>query len=307
MNKFNLAWNARGIDVTEAIDDENILKFADGSLRVTIPKEVLGGSHLAIDLAQEIRISAYLQSMDDVMVVAQLVDIIRRHTRVAPQLTLQITSPIYSRYDRVMFDERNDGFGAQTFVRFIKATGVDTVELYDPHSDMIGKLFELHGLKVKSASQGKILRSTLGITDYIRIYPDKGSLNKRESHPAYAPVIFDKIRNSETGKITGIECLEGQGFLRTEQDAPFLIIDDICEGGGTFLGVAKEFWKLSNPANELQLQVTHGLFTNNAIVRLFQEGFFSQVSAYIMKESTYNAIPEEYRERVVAHHIVKGI
>lgn len=307
MNKFNLTWNNRGIEVSQEVAKDNIIEYPDGSICVTLPKEILGGTPLAIDLAHEIAISAYIQNMDDVMIVAQIVDIIRRHTRVAPQLTLQITSPVYSRYDRVMLADRNDGFGAQTFVKFIKATGVDTVELYDPHSDTLGKLFELHGLKVKTVSQGKILRSTLGITEYIRIYPDKGSLSKRESHPAYAPVLFDKVRNLETSKIIGIECVEGQGFLRNEQDVPFLIIDDICDAGGTFLGVAKEFWKLSHSANELQLQITHGLFTKNAIARLFEEGFFSQISAFIMKESTYNEIPEQYRERVIVKHIVKGV
>lgn len=308
MKKFNLSWTLDGIQMSECLDSrEDILKYNDGSVRVTIPNEVLTGTSLSLDLANDINISAYLESLDDLMVVAQIVDIIRRNTRVVPQINLQITSPMYSRYDRVMHKEKNDGFGASTFVKFIKATGVDSVELYDPHSDTLGKLLDLHGLSVTQIPQSKLLRQTIGIKEYIRVYPDKGSLKKQDPLHAYAPVIFNKLRDAESGRITGISCVEGQGTLTIEQDAPFLIVDDICEGGGTFLGVAKEFWKLSHSANELQLHVTHGLFTNNAISRLIEDGMFSKISAYIMKESTYLEIPDEYKSRVEVKHLVVGV
>lgn len=307
MNKFNLMWNNNGIEVSEALDQKDILTFSDGSIRVTLKKEILKDSPLSLEYAQDIKISAYVQGMDDLMVVAQIVDIIRSNTRVCPSITLQITSPVYSRYDRIMLNDRNDGFGAKVFVKFVKATGVNSVELYDPHSEVLGNLLMLEGIKVTSIHQMKLVHSTLGINEYIRVYPDKGSLKKSDTHHAYAPVKFDKVRSTETGRISGIVCVEGQGFISQEQDVPFLIIDDICEGGGTFLGVASEFWKMSNSANELQLHVTHGLFTNSAITKLFNEGYFSQVSAYIMKESTYNAIPDPYRKRVIVKHLVRGI
>ena len=40
---------------------------------------------------------------------------------------------------------------------------------------------------------------------------------------------------------------------------PCIIVDDICDGGGTFLGLAAELKKLN--AGALILAVTHGLFT----------------------------------------------
>lgn len=305
MNKFNLSYNVGGIELQDAISSEDILVFADGSVRVKLNPEIFKGS-LSCTLAESFKIGAYIQSMDDLMVVAQIVDILRKNTRVIPQFTLQITSPVYSRYDRVMLEDRTDGFGLNTFVKFIKVTGVDTVELYDPHSEVFGKLLELNGLKVITQLQAKIVQLTLGIHDFIRVYPDKGSL-KKQCGNGYAPVIFDKVRSVDTGRILGVECIEGRKILSNEQDAPFMIVDDICEGGGTFLGVAKEFWKLSHSANELQLMVTHGLFTKNAFENLFNLGFFSKISAFIMKESTYNSIPEEYLDRVTVKHIVKGI
>ena len=40
----------------------------------------------------------------------------------------------------------------------------------------------------------------------------------------------------------------------------FIIIDDICDGGATFVNIAKELKQL-NPSAALHLVVTHGLFT----------------------------------------------
>lgn len=305
MKKFNITYNVGGIEVQESLTD-NLLTYADGSIRVALSPDIFRGS-LSCDLADSFKISAYITGIDDLMVVSQIVDILKRNSRVTPKFTLQITSPAYSRYDRIMLEEKNDGFGLLSFVKFIVATGVDTVELYDPHSDVFQRLLESHGLKVNVVLQKVLFNTTTGGKhDYIRVYPDKGSLNKPFGS-GYAPVVFHKHRNPENGRITAIECVEGRGAVSTEQDAPFVIIDDICEGGGTFLGVAKEFWKLSHSANELELYVTHGLMTKNSIHDLLDVGMFSKIYVCIMKQSTYDAIPEVFRGRVVVKHLVEGL
>lgn len=305
MKKFNIAYNINGVEVQESLTD-SLFTFMDGSIRVKLSPEMFRGA-LSCEYAQEFKISAYITGLDDLMVVSQIVDILKRNTRVTPTFTLQITSPAYARYDRVMLDEKNDGFGLLSFVKFIVATGVDAVELYDPHSDMFQRLLEAHDLKVGVVHQKVLFNSTTdGKHDYIRVYPDKGSLNKQFGS-GYAPVVFHKHRNPETSRITAIECVEGRGILNSEQDAPFIIIDDICEGGGTFLGVAKEFWKLSHSANELELYITHGLMTKTSIPDLFNTGMFSKIYVCIMKESTYDAIPEVFKGRIVVKHLVEGM
>jgi len=40
----------------------------------------------------------------------------------------------------------------------------------------------------------------------------------------------------------------------------FLIVDDICDGGGTFIGLGEAIKKI-NPSAKLELFVTHGFFT----------------------------------------------
>lgn len=67
-----------------------------------------------------------------------------------------------------------------------------------------------------------------------------------------------KHRNVSTGKF--------EGFSVPDVDAaqPAIIIDDICDGGGTFLGIAGELRKQHGdwwPAKSLGLYVTHGIFS----------------------------------------------
>jgi ribose-phosphate pyrophosphokinase len=63
-----------------------------------------------------------------------------------------------------------------------------------------------------------------------------------------------KSRDVKTGKLTGFkvyaEDLEGKDCL---------IVDDICDGGGTFIGLAGELKKKN--AGNLYLAVTHGIFS----------------------------------------------
>ena len=304
MNKFNVSYSVDGIDVINAITNQDIIKFKDGSVNVTVPNEWFTGN-LNPNKSSLVTVAAYLQSMDDLMVVAQIFDVFNRKV---PDIKcrLKITSPIYSRYDRVMLEGMNDAFGAKIFSNFLCAIGASDIVLYDPHSEVLQHQLVNKYLPVVVMQQQNIFNATCGVVEYIHVYPDKGAL-KKQFQNGFSSVIFDKTRDVETGKILGIQCIEGKGFIHTEQDSPFIVVDDICEGGGTFLGLAKEFWSISHPANELELFVTHGLFTNNAIVRLFTEGLYSKINCFIMKESTYKEIPEEFLDRINVKHIVEGI
>ena len=64
-----------------------------------------------------------------------------------------------------------------------------------------------------------------------------------------------KTRDFESGKLTG---------FHMEDDLPttgrFLIVDDICDGGGTFVGLAAAI-REKTPHVGLDLWVTHGIFS----------------------------------------------
>lgn len=88
-----------------------------------------------------------------------------------------------------------------------------------------------------------------------------GSLHAQHVAEALGVPIFQalKHRDPATGKLSGFTCesLPEEGNL--------LIVDDICDGGGTFLGLADATGIRSD---RMGLWVTHGIFSGNALDRL---------------------------------------
>ena len=110
-----------------------------------------------------------------------------------------------------------------------------------------------------------------------------------------------KKRNAETGEFLGFEVPDSIEFV---SDAPILIVDDICDGGGTFNGVFDELVKngsLLGPDKDtrVSLFVTHGIFskgfnelekrffriytTSSIIFAHHEEESFEKISRYIVE------------------------
>ena len=69
------------------------------------------------------------------------------------------------------------------------------------------------------------------------------------------PIIrADKIRDTMTGALSGFEVYADD---LTGKDV--VILDDLCDGGGTFIGLAKKLREKG--AAKITLYVTHGMFT----------------------------------------------
>jgi len=87
------------------------------------------------------------------------------------------------------------------------------------------------------------------------IAPDKGAKDRATgvAQALNLPVYFaGKTRDVETGALTGFT------WPAEAEQGRFLLVDDICDGGGTFLGLVAEAPERNV---EVDLYVTHGLFT----------------------------------------------
>lgn len=94
------------------------------------------------------------------------------------------------------------------------------------------------------------------------IAPDKGSVERANAAADYLQcqvIQCDKKRDFETGKLSGF-MVPAHVRDSYKPDARFLIVDDICDGGGTFIGLLEEFRKLM-PDAPVDLYVTHGIFS----------------------------------------------
>jgi ribose-phosphate pyrophosphokinase len=143
---------------------------------------------------------------------------------------------------------------------FINSMGFDKVTIWDAHSNVSPS----HINNVVNVSQLEILQRCDALTQRIAtgeltlVSPDAGASKKTETiakaYPDSAKVIqAKKRRDLDTGAI-----------IRTEVDGDIvgkqlLIVDDICDGGRTFIELAKVLKAAG--ASYIGLFVTHGIFS----------------------------------------------
>lgn len=91
----------------------------------------------------------------------------------------------------------------------------------------------------------------------IIVFPDHGASERYSTH--LPRIVCGKTRNQATGAITGHK-IEEQSEIGVEPGNHLLIIDDICDGGATFISVAK---MLHGDTKNLKIDlfVTHGIFS----------------------------------------------
>lgn len=233
--------------------DVETFAFPGGERHVRLPASML-------DIADQFNswaIEAYLYDAAGVMDLLLATDAIRRAIPAGASLRLVMPYVPYARQDRVALP--GEALSAKVFANLINSQGYTSVEAWDPHSDVIPALID--NLRVTPTSS--LITSALsgnGQAQLLRecafVAPDAGA-RKRVSELARvfgAEVVYaDKVRDLMTGKLSGTRVPD------VLPERPLLVIDDLCDAGGTFLLLADALRaKTSQP---LYLYVTHGLFT----------------------------------------------
>lgn len=172
--------------------------------------------------------------------------------------------------------DRGQPFGARTYAQFLGEMWIDQYIAYDPHSPVIIdelKLWVKDDAVVTVIKPEDILNTRNSKIVMPNIYdgiiaPDKGALDRAQGVadqfmlPIYTA---EKSRDFETGKLTGFK-------IDLPETGKFLIVDDICDGGGTFLGLADASGKSKQ---DLHLYVSHGVFSKQALPNLAEK--FGQI------------------------------
>lgn len=169
---------------------------------------------------------------------------------IAPGLivNLKIAYMPYSRMDRT---EGTKVFTLKTVAKRINGMKFNMVVVYEPHSDvtpaLLDRVFPIQLTKL-------ILPDALEKIGFDKekdflCYPDAGA-QKRYSMPGFNHVVANKERDWESGRIKSLEIVGD-----VTEGAKFVIIDDLCSYGGTFMLTAEALKEKG--AGEVHLVVAH--------------------------------------------------
>ena len=204
-----------------------------------------------IEADEAVMITTRIKNFNDVGLLLLANDALRRMG--VRQISLFLPYFPAARQDRVMV--AGEPLSVKVYADLINAANFYEVIIVDPHSEVTSALLNNATTISNHEFAAKCVE---GRKDYILISPDGGALKKIYKLSAFldgVPVVeCSKKRDVKTGKLSG--------FTVYEEDlkgATCVIVDDICDGGGTFLGLATEL-KAKN-AGELILIVTHGIFS----------------------------------------------
>lgn len=158
--------------------------------------------------------------------------------------------------------DRGSPFAAKVYADIINSFKLDEVVIFDPHSPVIVELLN----NVRVVDSARIIRRviagrSLEASDqgYVGVIaPDTGAIARAQAaaDALHLPLFkATKERDFATGRLTkfAIEELPAEGRL--------LVVDDICDGGGTFRGLANV---AGVGRGRLSIWVSHGVFSGRA-------------------------------------------
>ncbi|WOZ57449.1 ribose-phosphate pyrophosphokinase [Pseudomonas phage vB_PseuGesM_254] len=218
----------------------------------------------------EVWLTAVLKNSDDIMQMLLVVNAIRQQN---PKTTIYALIPYvpYARQDRVC--DEGEALSIQVMAQLINSCKFAQVTILDPHSLVTPALIE----NVTVEDQVSIFGDALEWSKYILVAPDAGARKKVEAFAkavgAKGILYADKKREMSTGKILGIELLG-----RVDPSENYIVLDDICDGGRTFIELADRFPIVKS----LSLVVTHGIFSKgvNAVASSYDHIYTTNSLGY---------------------------
>lgn len=190
-------------------------------------------------------------------------DALRRIVGKLVNIELAIPYFPYARQDRVCVE--GEALGAAVIAGFINGLGFSKVTISDAHSDvspaLINNVVNVPQIDILKKCDGLCKRLSAG--ELTLVSPDAGASKKTlkiaEAFNGIPQVIAaQKVRNLQTGEIIKTEINQDVTGKKV------LIADDICDGGRTFIELAKILRERG--AVEVSLFVTHGIFSKGLSV-----------------------------------------
>lgn len=215
-----------------------------------------GEPHLKInpnfEATEGVTITHRLNSFNDIGLLCLAVDALKRIQVEIKDLYIPYFPA--ARQDRVMI--KGEPLSVKVYADIINGLAFKKVIVFDAHSEVTPAVLNNCEVITNHKFIAQVVEA-IG-NEVILISPDGGALKKiykvSEFLGGVEVVECSKSRNAKTGKLSGFKA-----YSDDLQRRDCLIVDDICDGGGTFIGLAEEL-KNKN-AGKLYLAVSHGIFS----------------------------------------------
>ncbi len=228
----------------------------------------------------DVRFTSGKSPMEELMTAFVLTDAIK-HLRGRCRLLLPYVPG--ARQDRIASGS-GTGLTIKVVANMINAMKYDAVYVLDPHSDVTTALIE-NSFIIDTWQYLSQYIEKIGKVDGV-IAPDAGASKRYERIFKFinVPVITaGKTRDFATGTLSGftLPSLPSRGS--------YLIVDDICDGGGTFIGLEEQFRNDPNGKTSfLHLWTTHGIYSKGIGTMLEVFNSVGCTDSFIHTESDAN-------------------
>jgi ribose-phosphate pyrophosphokinase len=239
-----------------------VSKFPDGQQDVTITSiNPLGVNHV-----DEVKIISRFNNFKDLELIICATKALRNMK--VHKIHLYIPYILGARSDR-KFVLGGTSYLRDVIAPILNAQNYESVTCIDVHSDVASACINNleiidnnHFIKVALTQENKISLQD-AVDSFTLVSPDAGALKKiynlaEKLNYKKDIIIASKHRDIETGKILSTHVPLNAGEHTNNN---FLIVDDICDGGRTFIEIAKAIHEM-RPDAKVSLVITHGIFSN---------------------------------------------
>lgn len=212
--------------------------------------------------SKKIEIFWEFENQSEVFDILQLLDLIYVSTSENPDAIYILNCPYlpYARQDKSI--ENTSCFALNTFIMLIMPK-IYSLRCVDIHNI---ELLNKYRVKVDNTFPIEVINSIISNENVdLIVFPDEGAMKR---YQGFVPsginfISAQKSRDQLTGAILGIT-IDSETVNKASS---VLVWDDICDGGGTFIGLASHI-----KVPKLMLYVSHGIFSKGTAC-LFSAGY----------------------------------
>jgi len=286
-------------------------KFPDGQQQITIEKyspdvEIWGDSPDTMGMKpiynNQVQIKSRLNNWLDLELIYCAVASLRELG--VKEIHLYVPYILGARSDR-KFEEGSNNYLKDVICPVINLLKLDSVTCIDPHSNCL----EMGIKNFKKIDNEKLVRWAITgsrettkdsinpetddtLNDFILVSPDAGASHKiyklAEQIGYKGDIITCSKERDDNGKLTLVNVPLRYNQFKNGND--IIIIDDICDGGATFINIAKEIKiKDINNKAKIYLIVTHGIFSKgfNELAQYFDGIYCTNSYSELSKDWKY--------------------